>query len=66
METPPTPPPDTHPRSRTHAAEHAELGRAQHMMRAELLDSPHNAGDYEMHLIGPLAARPVRPCPRRS
>lgn len=48
------------------AAEHAELGRAQHVMRAELLDSLHNAGDYEMHLIGPLAARPVRPCPRRS
>ncbi|QIZ38172.1 TetR/AcrR family transcriptional regulator [Saccharopolyspora sp. ASAGF58] len=33
------------------AAERAELDRAQHLMRAELLDSLENAGDYEMHLI---------------
>lgn len=33
------------------AAERSELDRPQHLMRAELLDSLENAGDYEMHLI---------------
>ncbi|MEV0699727.1 helix-turn-helix domain-containing protein [Saccharopolyspora sp. NPDC050389] len=33
------------------AAERIEQDRAQHLMRAELLDSLEHAGDYEMHLI---------------
>jgi AcrR family transcriptional regulator len=33
------------------AAERMEVDRAQHLMRAELLDSLAKAGEYEMHLI---------------